>query len=69
MMPDLIAERYPDCDLQNYHPGLISYDKVAQVISEDLEISLDLGKHEMGYVVVSPAPGLPSMSKARAFAA
>lgn len=58
MMHDLIAEKYQD--FEDYHPGLISYYKVEEWVKEDLRISLDLTKHEMGYVLLSPGPGLQS---------
>jgi hypothetical protein len=61
MMPDLVAEKYQHYHLTDYHPGLISFDQVVQIIDDDLRCQLDLNKHELGYILPSPGLGLQSI--------
>jgi hypothetical protein len=61
MMPDLIAEEYRGYHLKDFHPGLISFDRVAEIIHQDMGFQLDLTKHELGYILPSPGPALQSI--------
>jgi hypothetical protein len=59
-MPDIIALLYQNYNLRDYHPGLISFDSVVQMIQEELELTLDLNKHELGFILPSLEDGLLS---------
>ncbi len=52
-MLNIIALSYQNYNLRDYHPGLISFNSVVQMIQEELELTLDLNKHELGFILPS----------------